>query len=271
MQIPQALTEHEHEEGSGSGLEWSKNWHTFLHASQGARTYDMPMKTTRQHPGSTAKRVLQHIRRRGRGSVFVPTDFLDIDSASREAVDAALGRLANDGTVRRIGRGIYDYPKQHPRFGPRMPSPDTVAAAVARSTGETVVVSDAQAANLLGLSTQVPAQAVYLTNGTNRTLTVNLGDGRGYSIRFKRVAPSRMLGVDSKAGLVLRALHFLGPNGVSDAVIRRLSATLDEDDYQRLRGLRSKARGWMRGIIDNIMRTTSNGTTTTAEDPVASI
>lgn len=197
--------------------------------------------------------MLKRIRAKGRGWVCVPADFLDIDSASREAVDAALGRLAEDGTLRRIGRGVYDYPKQHRRFGPRTPSPDAVVSAVARSTNETVVVSDATAANLLGVSTQVPAQAVYLTTGTNRVVRVDLGDGRGFDIRFKRVSPSRMLGSDTKAGLVLRALHFLGRDGGNDAVVRRLRAVLDDDDLRQLRDLRPRARGWMRSIIDSIL------------------
>lgn len=218
------------------------------------------MKTTRRHTNSTATRVLKRIRGKGRGSVFVPTDFLDIGSGSRVAVDAALGRLADDGTLRRIGRGVYDYPKPS-RFGPRTPSPDAVAAAVARSTKETVVVSDAKAANLLGVSTQVPAQAVYLTTGTNRVVRVDLGDGRGFDIRFKRVSPSRMLGSDTKAGLVLRALHFLGRDGVDDAAVRRLRATLDDDDLRALRALRPQATGWMRSVIDSIMSSTVSTST----------
>ncbi|MBI1381745.1 MAG: hypothetical protein GC161_11740 [Planctomycetaceae bacterium] len=247
------------------------------------------MKTARHH-NSAATRVLQRIRAMGRGSAFVPADFLALDSASREAVDAALGRLADAGTIRRIGRGVYDFPKPS-RFGPRTPSPDAVASAVARSTNETVVISDAKAANLLGVSTQVPAQAVYLTNGTNRVVPVTLGDGRGFDIRFKRVSPSRMLGSDTKAGLVLRALHFLGRDGVDDATVRRLRAALDKDDLRRLGSLRAQATGWMRSIIDSILtsntsvRTNSNsksanspsilkrskGTTATtgAADPVA--
>lgn len=169
-------------------------------------------------------------------------------------MDAVLGRLVDSGTIRRIGRGIYDYPKQHPRFGPRTPSPDAVASALARSTNETVVVSDAKAANLLGVSTQVPAQAVYLTDGTNRVVRVDLGDGRGFDIRFKRVSPSRMLGSDTKAGLVLRALHFLGRDGANDiAQVKRLRAVLDDDDLRQLRNLRPQATGWMRSIIDSII------------------
>ena len=203
----------------------------------------------RSQADSVASRVLRRIRARGRGCVSVPTDFLDL--GSREAVDAALGRLTVSGTIRRIGRGVYDFPRIHPRVGPRTPSADAVAQAVARSNGETICIGDAKAASLLGVSTQVPAQAVYLTDGTTRVLKVDLGDGRGFDIHFKR--STRRAGGDAKAGLALRALHFLGRDGVDDTAIRRLRASLADSDVRALAALRSKATGWMRSIINRIV------------------
>ena len=95
------------------------------------------MRNVRRNPGSTASRALRRIRAKGRGWVFVPTDFLDL--GARSAVDAALARLVDAGTIRRIGRGVYDFPKVHPRFGARTPSVDAVASAVARSNGESIM------------------------------------------------------------------------------------------------------------------------------------
>lgn len=185
----------------------------------------------------------------------MPRDFLDI--GSREAVDAALGRLADAGTIRRIGRGVYDFPKVHARFGPRMPSADAVAAAIARSHNEDICMGEAQAANLLGVSTQVPAQAVYLTDGTSRVFNVDLGGDRGFAIRFKR--SSRRAGGNTKAGLVLRALRFLGRDGVNDATIRRLRASLTDSDLRDLRALQPQATGWMMSFIDTIISAPGNG------------
>jgi len=183
--------------------------------------------------------------------VFVPTDFLDL--GSREAVDAALGRLTDSGTIRRVGRGVYDFPKVHPRFGLRTPPVDAVAHAIARSNGESICYGDAMAANLLGVTTQVPAQAIYLTDGTNRTLTVDLGDGRGFDIRFKR--STRRNGDDTKAGLVLRALRFLGRDGIDGSALRKLRSILSDSDRRDLARLRSRATGWMQGFISSILVT----------------
>ena len=100
---------------------------------------------------------------RRRGGVFTPSDFLDV--AGRAAVDQALSRLVKGGKLRRLARGLYDFPKLHPKLGPLSPAPDDVAQALARETGSQVQIVGARAANALGLSTQVPAKSSYLTDG----------------------------------------------------------------------------------------------------------
>src|SRR6516165_9022659 len=78
---------------------------------------------------SIDSRILASIHRHGRGHVFVPSDFLYI--GSREAVAITLHRLARKGTIRRLARGVYDFPKPHPVLGPLSPSAEAVAEALA--------------------------------------------------------------------------------------------------------------------------------------------
>src|SRR6266571_2784606 len=78
------------------------------------------MKANKRSPQSTDSKILYRIRGKGRGSVHVPGDFLDL--GSREAVDLALHRLARKGTIRRLARGVYDFPKEHPVLGVLGPS-----------------------------------------------------------------------------------------------------------------------------------------------------
>src|SRR3954467_13223036 len=112
-------------------------------------------------PQSIDSMTLAAIHSRGRGSVFVPADFLDI--GSREAVDVALHRLARKGTIRRLARGGYDFPKEHPVLGPLQPSAEDVAQALAGRDRIRLQPAGAYAANALGLSEQVPAKARVLT------------------------------------------------------------------------------------------------------------
>src|SRR3982751_6857696 len=104
---------------------------------------------------SIVVRIFDRVKRKGRGAVWSPADFLDL--GSRDSIDQSLSRLVRRGQLRRIARGVYAYPVLSPRLGALTPPPDDVAAALAKAKGGRIQVSGARAANELGLSTQVPA------------------------------------------------------------------------------------------------------------------
>jgi hypothetical protein len=115
-------------------------------------------------------KVLKRAKAVWLGSAFTPRAFADL--GSRAAVDQALSRLSKAGTIRRISRGVYDVPKNHPTLGPLSPDPDSVARAIADQSGYRLQPTPARAANALGLSSQVPAQIVYLIDGSSRKIKV---------------------------------------------------------------------------------------------------
>ena len=195
---------------------------------------------------SVSSRLLRRIRGWGRGRVFVPRDLLDL--ATRETVDVTLHRLVRDGVIRRLGRGIYDYPKTHDRLGLLSPSADEIASAVSRSCGCSIVRSGAAAANFLGLSTQVPARPLYLTDGSSRTLKIGKR-----SIQFRHASPSRMLGGDTTVGAVIRALRYLGRDAVTDAQIDHLRSVLNDQDRSALLALKPQVPTWVQRIISRIV------------------
>jgi hypothetical protein len=194
---------------------------------------------------SIRDQVFTRLRAKGRGAVFGPTDFLDL--GSRAAVDQALSRLARSGKIRRLARGVYDYPKTHPRFGVLSPSLDRVAAAIARATGSTIQLSGAHAANLLGLSTQIPAHLLYLTDGPPRKVRIG-----NQMIDFRHAAPRKLAGAGTPAGTVLQALQYLGRAGMTDDLVRRLQHTLDPADKASLSRHARSAPAWARPAITQI-------------------
>ena len=113
---------------------------------------------------SITDQITNRIKRKKPSWVFSPKDFLDI--GTRAAVDQVLSRLVKKSMIRRLDRGIYDYPKQSKLLGVLPPTPDSIARAMA--SGDPVFPSGARAINLLGLSTQVPAKPSYQTNATVR-------------------------------------------------------------------------------------------------------
>ena len=147
---------------------------------------------------SVPDRIMKRARASGRGGVFTPSDFLDV--AGRAAVDQALSRLVKGGKLRRLARGLYDFPKVHPKLGPLSPAPDDVAQALARETGSLVQIAGARAANVLGLSAQVPAQSTYLTDGPSRRVVL----GKRV-VDLRHASPKHLIAPGSPAGTVVQA------------------------------------------------------------------
>jgi Family of unknown function (DUF6088) len=172
--------------------------------------------------------IVARIERLGEGKAFSAKDFLDI--ASRGTIDMALASLTRDGTIRRIRRGLYDMPKVNPILGGKLsPDIDEAAQAIARRQRWKIVPEGAWAANLLGLSTQVPAKIIYLTDGPNNEVLI----GRR-SIHFKHARPKAVAGLEGKFALVVQALRYLGKDGVGAREIEMLRRTLLPPEKRRL-------------------------------------
>ena len=172
--------------------------------------------------------IVARIKRLGSGKAFSAKDFLDI--ASRGAVDMTLTSLTRGGRIRRIRRGLYDLPKVNAALGGKLsPDIDEAAQAIARRQRWKIVPDGAWAANLLGLSTQVPSRIVYLTDGPNKEIVI----GRR-SIYFKHARPKAMAGPEGKLALVVQALRYLGKESVGTAEIEKLRETLSPGEKRRL-------------------------------------
>src|SRR5437588_2608355 len=166
--------------------------------------------TAKKSPQSIDSRLLATIHGRGRGSVFVPGDFLKL--GSREAIGLALHRLARKGTIRRLARGVYDFPKQHPVLGTLSPSAEDVASALAGRDRTRLQPAGAYAANALGLSEQVPAKAVFLTDGPSRTVRIG-----PTTIQLRRATTRNMAAAGRLSGLVIQALREVGKDHMTAA------------------------------------------------------
>ena len=200
------------------------------------------MKHQAESPKSIDSRILASIHGCGRGSVFVPADFLDL--GSRQAVDIALHRLARKGTIRRLARGVYDFPKEHPVLGPLQPSAEAVARALAGRDRTRLQPAGAYAANALGLSEQVPAKAVFLTDGPSRTVKIGLT-----TIQLRRTTPKNMAAAGRLSGLLIQALRALGKEHVTPERRAHLKRTLPAEKRRELLTDLKLAPAWMHPIF----------------------
>ena len=195
-----------------------------------------------KHADSTDSNILRRIESRKSGWVFTPDSFADL--GTRQAVDLALMRHRKSGLIRKLARGLYDYPKTDSQFGLLQPSTDDIANALAGRYATRLQPSGAYAANLLGLSTQVPMKVVYLTDG--RTGEVQIGKRQ---IILKNTTPRNMATAGRSSGLVIQALRHLGRQNVDQQIIAQLDRRLDDDARKQLMQDIRYAPAWIADII----------------------
>lgn len=187
-------------------------------------------------------KILSRINGHKRGYVFTPGHFLDL--GDRGAVGMAIKRLCDQGLIRRLARGLYDHPRTHPQLGVLSPTPEQIARALTEKDGSRIQPSGAYAANLLGLSEQVPAKAVFLTDAIDRRITVGRRE-----IVLKRTTPKNMTTAGRTSGLVIQALRYMGQRHVDDAIVDRLARRIGKDDRQALMKDIHYAPAWIGAIF----------------------
>lgn len=195
-----------------------------------------------KRPQSVEKSILDRIHGHGRGWVFTPRHFLDL--APRPAIASALKRQTDAGHLRQLARGLYDYPRVHPKLGALAPPPDELAKALAGRDAVRLQPSGAYAANLLGLSEQVPAKLVFFTDGPSRLVKVG-----PMTIQLRRTTPRNMAAAGKPLGLVIQALRHLGPDHVTPARIAILKRALPFSQRQTFAGNIRLAPTWMHQVL----------------------
>ena len=197
-------------------------------------------------------KILKKINAKKRGWVFCIKDFHDL--GSRNAVDKALSRMADDNQAKagnkiiRIVRGIYYYPIIQDGIGIIPPNLDDIANAIARNSGIAIYPSGALCANMLGLSNQVPSQNIYWTYG--KSLTKQIGKN---TIIFKHIRINPIPNIPSIVMVVLNALNYLGKNKIDDDTVTRCSKVLSNSDKKYLQKMSSKVSGWLADFIPKII------------------
>lgn len=182
------------------------------------------------------------------GAVFVAADFADI--TDKTIANVVLSRLEADGIIRRVMRGVYDKPEYNEFLKEFVaPIPDNVAHALARNFGWTIVPCGDTALNLLGLSTQVPATWVYVSDGTYKEYTYDKT-----TIRFKRTTNKEVSKLSYKTALTIQALKAFGKDKIDDTVLARLRKFLTDEERQAMLMEAKTATSWIYEYIRQICR-----------------
>ena len=195
----------------------------------------------------TEKQIIARIRAHGRGFVFTTKLFsaLTDDSAS---VRTALTRLVQKQSIRRLAHGLYDLPNVHPSLGAIMPAMEKVIEAIKKSDAIEVQVTGAYAANLLGLSTQIPMRIELYTSGPKRKIHFGKKE-----ILLKPTIPKNMIGAGTKAGIIFHALRQIGKDNITIEMIEQIKSQIEEKDIKHIKKQIHFAPVWIAKIMRSLI------------------
>ena len=193
-------------------------------------------------------KILSSLKKRGRGTVFSSAEYAHL--ADPDSVQKALSRMVKKELLLHICHGIYCYPKidRTLGIGALYPSFEDIAAAIARRDRIRIFPGPALAQNILGLSTQVPMNYVYLTDGAGRKVVIR--DGRG--ILFKHVSPKKLAFSDRLGMLITTALRDMGSENVGEKEIAQLRSILQSHPAQFSTADRKLMPLWIREIVEQL-------------------
>ena len=198
---------------------------------------------------SVEDRILYTIYGHGKGYAFSTNDF--IKDFSTNSIDKALSNLTKQGKIRRIARGLYDYPKYSDFLQMQLgPDIEQVAFAIARKFNWQIEISGNSALNILGLSTQVPGTYLYLSNGANRKYTIN----ENITIEFKKSALKNIGFKYKESSLIVQALRALGKEHVTQEITLKIQSQISEKLYDKILEDTKTTTAWIYEIIKQIFK-----------------
>jgi hypothetical protein len=199
---------------------------------------------------SVSEEIGKKIKGLKRGTPFRSSKFLKL--GSRAAVDQALWRLVKAGEITRIKSGVFVKPEKNAYVGEVLPGPAEIAKYLARQSGNKIETSGAEAARRFGFTTQMPSQAVFLTNGPGQKY--HLGN---LEVQLKHVAARKVALAGRPAGEALSALWYLGKDEVTPATFAQIEERLPASEFSALTSKQEIMPGWMRDKL-NEYRGTQN-------------
>jgi hypothetical protein len=201
---------------------------------------------------SVINKVKAKLKNTNKGRVFFISDFKSL--GSEVAVRQALQRLVKKGTIIRLTKGIYYYPKKDELLGTLMPSAEQMAKAIAKRDKARIIPTGSYALYKLGLSNQIPMNVVYLTDGSPRKIQVGK-----QKITFKKTNPKNLAVKHQLSSLIIQGLKELGQNEITDTDIKQLEEIIKKsNEYKQIRQNMALAPVWIQKIINPIIKKYEN-------------
>jgi hypothetical protein len=196
---------------------------------------------------SVKEQIRVKIKKRKKGQIVMPSDY-ELEFGV-ENTKKALLRLTNEGFLERLSRGIYLYPQKDKVLGILYPDIETIAQEIAKRDNARIIPTGMQALNLLGLSTQVPLNVVFLTDSSPRTITI-----KNRKIKYKKTSPKNLAVKGQISGLAIQALKEIGKENVTREQIKIIKEQLKKEEPETLYHDMKLAPSWIANIFGDLLR-----------------
>ena len=193
-------------------------------------------------PQSIHNQIEEKIKSLKKGSIIFIADFIELGTA--ENIKKVLLRLEKKEVLIRLAHGIYLYPKKDKILGTLCPSTEEIAVAIAKRDKARIISTGVQALQQLGLSTQVPMNVVYLTDGAPRKIKVGKR-----TITFKKTTPKNLTIKDKKLNIIIQALKELGKENVDEIAKQKIKKVLQQMTIESVKEDSVTAPTWIRNTI----------------------
>lgn len=191
---------------------------------------------------SVEYQIKEVITQKPKGKLLFPSDFTEI--GSDEAIRVALHRLVKSEFIKRVSQGIYVRPEKSEYIGEITPSVEEVAQAIAKRDRIRIIPTGAYALHALGLSTQIPLNIVFLTDGAPRTIKIGKR-----TIKLKKTTPKNLLTKGKITSLVIQALREIGQNNLTELECFKIVELLKKEDKKDLKFDIDLAPAWIKKIM----------------------
>jgi hypothetical protein len=191
---------------------------------------------------STINKVEKTIKSKPRGHLLFVDDFNT--KGTMESIRKALQILKEKGVITSVAHGIYVRPVIDDYIGEVMPTAEEVAKAIARRDRIKLVPTGVYALNALGLSTQIPINLVFLTDGAARTIKVG-----NRTIKLKKTTPKNLKAKGKISSLVIQALREIGKDNLTKDELNKIHEILKNEDKKNLKYDISLAPQWIKEIM----------------------
>jgi hypothetical protein len=199
-----------------------------------------------------SKQIEQKIKTIPKGTILLIDDF--IEEYDYETARKVLQRLTNDGQLMRLNRGIYYIPKKDDLLGIIKPTAEQIAESIAKRDKARIIPTGSFALHKLGLTTQVPMNVVYLTDGSPRKIRVG-----NQKITFKKTSPKILAVKHHLSGLIIQGLKEIGEGEVNASHLSQIEKIIvNSHEVSQVNINMLFAPVWIQKIVMKILNDLNN-------------